>query len=59
MDADMTVLSGDECIGFFEFMQEGHMTLQSTSEKTLRNAMKYIQDDIEEGDCDAEFVKAR
>ena len=28
MDADMTVLSGDECIGFFEFMQEGHMTLQ-------------------------------
>ena len=58
-DADMTILSGDGCIGLNEFTQEGRMTLQCTCEKTLRNAMKYIQDDTEEGDCNAEFVKAR
>ena len=58
-DADMTILSGDGCIGLYEFTQEGRMTLQCTCEETLRNAMKHIQDDIEEGDCDAEFVKAK
>ena len=58
-DADMTILSGDGCIGLNEFMQEGRMTLQCTCKKTLCNAMKYIQDDIEDGDCDAQFVEAR
>ena len=41
------------------FIQEDYMTLQSTSEKTLRNAMKYIQDNIDEGDCNALFVKPK
>jgi hypothetical protein len=41
-DSDIPALSGDDCIAIKEFTKEGNMQLVSTSEHTIKNAMKFL-----------------